>query len=175
MTGFDGWRPALTAAITAIGSSTLLVLVATDNRQAVGRLAAVAVVLLAIALLAGIERLVVAATVPALIAVVLGSWTVDSVAWGWSILVGCGWYVAIEAALAAIEQADGSQHSPALLLRRRREIATVVAVATLAGLGALALSEAAPDRTVVVRAFAILGLLTALFAAGRHLRQTAST
>lgn len=174
MTGFDGWRPAVVSAIAAVGSSVLMVAVATDNGQAVGRLGVGAVLLLAIAVLAGIERLVAAASVPALIAVVVGSWTIDSIAWGWSILIGCGWYVAMEAALAAIEQADGSQRSPTLLLRRRREIATVVAVATLAGLGALALSEAAPDRTVAVRAFAILGLLAALFAAGRHLRQTAS-
>lgn len=173
MSRVAGWQPALVAMATAIGSSATMIVVATDNRQAVGRFCAAAVLLLGFALLAGIERLVAAAAAPALVAVVLGSWTVDSVAWGWSILIGCGWYVATEAALGSIEQRDGAQRSPALLLRRRREIASIVAAATMAGVGALALSAAAPDRTVFVRAIAIVSLLAALFVAGRHLRSSA--
>ncbi len=175
MRSTEGWQAALVAAAAAIGSAAMMVVVATDNRQVVWRLAAAAVIGLCFAVLAGIERLVAAAAAPALMAVVLGSWTVGSVAWGWSILIGCGWYVATEAALASIEHRDGSRRSPALLLRRRREIATIVAAATASGVGALALSEAAPDRTVFVRAVAIVGILIALFAAGRQLRLTADT
>ena len=81
-----------------------------------------------------------------------------------SITVGCWWYVTMEVSWEAIERRHGARNTAEATAHRVQEVATVVGVALLIGVGASALASIAPARSVALQAVVLGGLLTAFVA-----------
>lgn len=169
----SGWIPAIGAVVMAGTGAIVATTTAVTFGWVVLRVELIAVAVLAAGVAVGAERAVAAAPLPALGGVMIGAGGGGSVAWGWSIVIGCAWYVAVELGLASIDVRDGAQRTAALALRRGREISTVVAVATGVGMAGLLLTSYAPQRTLALRAVTLAALIMALGWGLRHLTATA--
>ncbi len=169
----DGWRPAVAG--LAMGGVTTAI-VATSTTSALGsfvtRGAVAGLVILAVGLAIGSDRLVGSASLPVLGAALLGADQSGGLVLGRSIIIGCLWYVTLELCWASIELRSDTARTAALGLQRIREVATVVVGAVVVGLGGLAAASVAPTRTVLVRVVVVAAVLVATAAAVRQLAVT---
>ncbi|MGI9614655.1 MAG: hypothetical protein ACR2QO_17215 [Acidimicrobiales bacterium] len=135
----------------------------------VGRLEAASVLVVAFGIGLRSERMVAFATAPALVGLVVGATGSIDIAWGRALIVGCLWYLAIEAALSSIEWSGGLQVSVSAIQRRMLDVATVVFIGASIGVLGVAVAGWAPDRTIVARAIVLVAVLAALVFGVRHL------
>lgn len=164
-----GGMQALAALIMAAVVAAVIALSAPADTPVAGRLAIVGVGVVAVALGIGSARMVGFATLPVLAGALLASAAVDGIAWVQSIVLGCLWYIAVELAWDSIERRDGAQRSPALNQRRVHEVVTVVTVSLAVTIPGFVASDLAPQRTLLVQAPLVVGLLTAMVLAIRQL------
>lgn len=135
----------------------------------VGRLEVASVLAVAFGMGLRSERVVAFATAPALIGLVVGATGSTDIAWGRALIVGCLWYMAIEAALSSIEWSGGLQVSVSAIQRRLLDVATVVFIGASIGVLGVAVAGWAPDRTIVARVIVLVAVLGALVFGVRHL------
>ncbi|MDH3682214.1 MAG: hypothetical protein OEV40_19960 [Acidimicrobiia bacterium] len=163
----------LTMPVAALAAAALVVVIVGRSAETYPSLAIrvelVAVFLLALGIAVRSERAVAVATAPAMGGLIVATVGSDGIAWGASLLVGCLWYVAVEAGLASIEWGGGLRITPAVLQRRLQEVAVVVAAAAAVGLIGLLVASAAPERSLLVRILLLASVLAGLAAAARHL------
>ncbi len=158
--------------VVAAAVGLLIVAGATEFERVVVRVEVGALVMFAVGVAFGSERLVAAATAPTLVAVVFAAGGGGEVAWGQAVVTGCLWYVAVELALASIEQRDSTVRSVAVMNRRAREVATVVAIGAAVGMAGLGVASLAPERTLLIRMAVALVVLSVITAGLRHLDRT---
>ncbi len=162
--------------LVAIGLAILVAIVisraAKGFEPAVLRFEIGAVFLLGAGIAVQSEKLVAFATGPAIVGLLLGILDSDDVVWGSSLLAGCLWYLATEAALSSIELGDGLAVSASVVHRRSFEVASVVSLAAVIGVVSLAGASLAPDRSVLVQVLLLAFVLIGLVIAGRHLAAT---
>lgn len=135
------------------------------------RLSWLAVLVLAGGAIIGSERLVASSAAPMLAGLLLANSEQGQVAWGESLVVGCAWFVAVEAALASIEGRGGLTPDSSVITRRVVEVATVIALAAAVGLVGLVAQSFAPERSLLVRAAVASGVLVVLFSVVRRLSE----
>jgi len=150
--------------------ATVIALTSSSDTEVAGRLALFGVVLFAIALSLGSARLVGIATLPMLGAALVASVAVAEPAWVRSIVLGIGWYMAVELAWDAIERRDGVKRSSAFNDRRIDEVTTVVTLALVISTAGFLLSFLAPVRTVLVSGLVIICLIAGLRLSTRRLQ-----
>lgn len=171
--------PGWTIGLTALGlAATTAVLVASLSVTAgwlAARLAVGAVITLVLGLSVGSSALVGLATAPMLLGATIGLDRPEGHAWGQTLLIGLLWYLTAELAWAAIDAREATVRSSAVHQLRIREVSTVVLVAVLVGLGATALAEFAPARTVLVRGLAIAAVLACVVGVGHALSRRTQT
>jgi len=127
--------------------------------------------LFAFALAVGSARLVGVATLPIFAAALIASAGADDPVWVRSIVLGVLWYLAAELAWEGIERRDGATRSSAFNDRRIDEATTVLVLTLAVTTAAFLTSFLTPVRTVLAVGLVIVGLITALNLANRHLRQ----
>jgi hypothetical protein len=174
-----GWRPGVGGLVLAAVTGAAIIdaagsVVAPTGRPmwlvVTGVLAAV--VIFAIGLMIGSERVVGFASLPMLAAALESVDVVAGTVSGRSLIVGCLWFVSVESAWSSIERRDDVVRPAAVDRQRLYDVSVIVAVTVIVGLAAALLLPLAPARTLLVRA-AILGLVLALMAeAIRRLRLT---
>lgn len=135
----------------------------------VGRLEVGSVLVVAFGMGLRSERVVAFAAAPALVGLVVGATGSTDIAWGRALIVGCFWYLAIEAALSSIEWSGGLQVSVSAVQRRLLDVATVVFIGASTAVLGVAVAGWAPDRTIVARVVVLVAVLGALVAGVRHL------
>ena len=139
--------------------------------QTAGRMAIFGFGLFAFALAVGSARLVGVATLPIFAAALIASAGADDPVWVRSIVLGVLWYLAAELAWEGIERRDGATRSSAFNDRRIDEATTVLVLTLAVTTAAFLTSFLTPVRTVLAVGLVIVGLITALNLANRHLRQ----
>ena len=139
--------------------------------QTAGRMAIFGFGLFAFALAVGSARLVGIATLPIFAAALIASAGADDPVWVRSIVLGVLWYLAAELAWEGIERRDGATRSSAFNDRRIDEATTVLVLTLAVTTAAFLTSFLTPVRTVLAVGLVIVGLITALNLANRHLRQ----
>ncbi len=154
------WVATVGAVLLAVVTAVALAATATEATTAVTPLVTAGVCLLVVFLVVGSSRWVGVASVPMMGAIVLESGFSDDPSWTRSILIGCLWFVTMEASWEAIERRSAGRHTRAANDRRVQEIVTVVAVALVMGLVAVAATAVAPVRSVLLQAMVLAGLLT---------------
>ncbi len=170
----DGWMQTVASLLVGAAVAAIVAVSAWSNVEIAGRLAIIAVVILALALVVGSAWLVGAASIPLLAAALISSGSQSEPAWIQTLLVGCLWYVALELAWDAIDRRAGGPLDGLVARVRIHEVSTVVVVAFGVGVVGLVATEVAPDRDLIAQAPILVGLLLALGAAIRHLRRTVS-
>ena len=168
----EGFLPAVAALLVATAVVIIVALSAVSLGPVVVRLEILAVIVLALGIAFGVERVVALATAPALGGAMLAMAASEDLLWGRSLVIGCLWYLAVEMALASVEQRNGTERTPAVSRRRIYEVAMVVAIAAAVGAGGLLVASIAPARTLVIQVLVSLALLAALLGAVRHLINT---
>lgn len=169
----QGWPAALAGTLLAAATAVMVIGTSTMLVWLIGRLAVVGVVVFLLGVGFGSERLTGLASLPMLIAAVVGIDPGQGLAWGRALAIGCLWYAALEAGWGSIEHRHGARAGAAIAKQRVREVATVVFTAVVVGIGGVALTAMAPTRTVAVRALMVTAVLVALTLALRHLQATA--
>ncbi len=129
-------------------------------------------VLLALGVVVGSGRLVGFSALPVFVAAVVGVDPDAGPSWLRSLIIGVSWYAATELAWASIERRDEVARSDAVDRRRRQEVATVVVVSLLVGIGGTLLGSFAPTRTLLVRGSLIAAIMVALTIAIRQMTLT---
>ena len=173
------------AAALAIATAVAIRVTATEAITAVTPLVATGVILHWIFLIVGSVRWVGVASAPMAAAIVLEAGFADEPSWIRSILIGCLWYVTMEASWEAIHRRRvvrvvrirpwGASSFPSFPGRRslytreaneRRvhEVVTVVALSLALSLAAMAATVVAPVRSVFLQALVLGGLLAAFVA-----------
>ena len=137
--------------------------------QTAGRMAILGFGLFALALAVGSAQLVGITTLPIFGAALIASAGADEPAWIRSIVLGVLWYLAAELAWEGIERRDGVARSSAFNDRRIDEATTVLVLSLAITSVAFLISFLAPVRTVLAVGLVIVGLVTALILANRHL------
>lgn len=170
-----GWAIGLTALGLAGVTAALVASLSVTAGWLATRLAVGAVIVLVLGLTLGSSTLVGLATAPMLLGATVGLDRPEGHAWGQTLLIGLLWYVTAEVAWAAIEAREATVRSSAVNQLRVREVTTVVLVAALVGLGATAMAEFAPARTVLVRALTIAAVLGCVVGVGQALSRRTST
>lgn len=168
-----GWFSAAAAPIVAVIAAVAVATSATNVIWLANRATIAGVVILTLGVLSGSERVVGLASLPFLAGAIAGSRPEDSAAWTAPLIIGVLWYLATELAWHSIEQRDGVVRTAAIKRGRRQEIATVVIVALLVGLGGALLGTYAPTRTLFLRIVLIGSVLAAMGIAVRQMSETA--
>lgn len=158
------WVATAAAVLLAVSTAVAISATATVATSAVTQLVAAGVILLVVFLLVGSSRWVGVASGPMLGAIVLEAGFADGPSWTRSILIGCLWFVTMEVSWEAIERRSRARHTRVATERRVQEVVTVVAVALVLGLVAVAATPVAPVRSVLLQAVVLGGLLTAFVA-----------
>lgn len=157
------WVTVLAAAM-GMGAVAAMVATASEAMTAVVPLMAVAMLLHLTFLILGSARWVASASLPMVGGIVLESGFAEESSWMRPIALGCWWYVTMEVSWEAIERRHGARTTAEATAHRVQEVATVVGVALLIGVGASALASIAPARSVALQAVVLGGLLTAFVA-----------
>lgn len=137
-----------------------------------GRLAIFGVLLFIAALGIGSARVVGAASLPVLGSALIASATADTTSWTQSIVVGVGWYVAVELAWDSIERRGGTQRSNELDLRRIQEVSSVVMLSLAMTVTAFVISGIGIERSLVTQVLVIGSVIAALVIALSHVIST---
>ena len=165
----EGRLQTAAALVVALAIVGVVAVPSWTESQTAGRMAIFGFGLFALALAVGSARIVGVATLPIFVAALIASAGADDPAWVRSIVLGVLWYLAAELAWEGIERRDGARRSSAFNDRRIDE-ATTVLVLSLAVITAAFLSSfVTPVRTVVAVGVVVVGLITALNLANRHL------
>ncbi|MGF1600040.1 MAG: hypothetical protein ACFCVK_24550 [Acidimicrobiales bacterium] len=163
-----GWPAGVAAPVVAAASTVITIHAAVSLDWLVARIGVVAVSLLAIGVAVGSERLAATAVVPGLAGLVIGAGSPDRVAGVAALTIGCGWFLALELALASIERRSGAVPTAAARAVRRREVATVLVVALVVGGTGMALATTVPERSLTVRAAIAAAVVLAAWAVHRR-------
>jgi len=165
----EGRLQTAAALVVALAIVGIVVLPSWTESQTAGRMAILGFVLFAFALAVGSARFVGVATLPIFAAALIASAGADDPSWIRSIVLGVLWYVAADLAWEGIERRDGVRRSSAFNDRRIDEATTVLVLSLAVATAAFLTSFLAPVRTVLAVGLVIVGLITALILANRHL------
>ena len=164
-----GAAQAVAALVLATATATLIAVVSWSEVNGASRSALVGLLTFGVALVLGSGRVVGASSLPMLGGALLWVAASDQRVWVASMVVGLLWYVALELAWDSIERRRGGTRTSAMSDRRIQEVSTVVALSLVASIGAFTLSGAGPERSALVEATIVAGLLVVLAATSRHL------
>jgi hypothetical protein len=165
----EGLLQGVAALLAATGTAGLIAVSAPGRAGFAPKLAAAAVVLFAIALLAGSARAIGVTTLAMLGAAIAAFAATGQSMWIRAILIGSLWYVASELAWDAIERRSGAIRTRTLDARRAFEVSTVVTIALAIAAAGFAASSLAPTRTLLSVGVVVGGLFVGLAAATRHI------
>ena len=141
-----GLRYTVVAAALACAVAVGVAATAEVGATVVGQLAWLAAVLYLGFLAAGSSRWIGVSAGPLLFAAGIEAAFGDEPTWMRSLIVGCLWFVAVEAGWEAIDRRSGARVSTAAIARRLQEICTVVVVTAAVALAATISVGAAPPR-----------------------------
>jgi hypothetical protein len=156
---------------TAVGAT--VVISSWGEDVIAGRLALVGVLLFSITLGIGSARMVGATSIPVLGSALIASATADATSWPQSILIGIGWYVAMELAWDSIERRRGSQRSSELDVRRIQEVSSVVVLSLAVTVTAYLIAGFRIERSLLGQIIVIGAVISALAFALTHIDSTA--
>ena len=165
----DGRLQTAAALVVALAIVGVVAVPSWTESQTAGRMAIFGFGLFALALAVGSARLVGVATLPIFAAALIASASADDPAWVRSIVLGVLWYLAAELAWEGIERRDGARRSRAFNDRRIDEVTTVLVLSLAVTTATFLTSFVTPVRTVLAVGVVIVGLITALNLANRHL------
>lgn len=165
----DGRLQTAAALVVALAIVGVAAVPSWTESQTAGRMAIFGFGLFALALAVGSARLVGVATLPIFAAALIASASADDPAWVRSIVLGVLWYLAAELAWEGIERRDGARRSRAFNDRRIDEVTTVLVLSLAVTTATFLTSFVTPVRTVLAVGVVIVGLITALNLANRHL------
>ena len=151
----------IAAAVMAIATGLAIIATASEAKPAVVPLVVVGLILLMIFLVVGSARWIGSASLPMLGTIMLEAGFGDGPSWIRSIVIGCLWFATLEMSWDSIERRSGAKHTQAATARRLQEVATVISLALVIGLVASAATSFAPDRSVLLQALVLGGLLAA--------------
>lgn len=166
----EGRLQTAAALVVALAIVGVIAVPSWTESQTAGRMAIFGFGLFAFALAVGSARLVGVATLPIFAAALIVSAGADDPVWVRSIVLGVLWYLAAELAWEGIERRDGATRSSAFNDRRIDEATTVLVLTLAITTAAFLTSFLTPVRTVLAVGLIIVGLITALNLANRHLR-----
>ena len=135
---------------------------ATEGVNGVTQLMGFAVLVVVVALVFDLPQVLAASTILVLGAVLVEAGLGDEPTWIRSLAIGCLWFITVEVGWEALERRDGSRRTAAAFARRVQELSTVVVLALVLGVVAIALISFAPARSVLLQAV-ILALVIGLF------------
>lgn len=162
----------VTCAALALALLATIVIITTASAQpdAVLPLALTTMASFAVLLLLGSRAFIGWTTLGVLGAVAIESGAGTEPAWTRALIIGCLWFVAVEAGWEAIDRRDGAEHTTSAQLSRVQDVAVVVGVALGVGLVAIAATAFAPVRSVALQALVLFTLVAALLMFARTLR-----
>lgn len=167
-----GWPQSAGALLISMAVAGVIAVPTWSQSQTAGRLAIGGVVLFAIALILGSGRLV-AVTSVLILGAALGSLLgQENPAWIRGMVVGVLWYVAAELAWDGFERRDGIRRTSSYNARLIDEKSKVVVVSLLVSGLAIAISGAAPVRTILILAIVMIGIATALATTAGKVRRS---
>lgn len=153
---FSGIAAALAAAV-ALGVSATAV----EGRVVVNQLLVLALIGYVIPLFLGSARWLGLSSVPLLGAAVIEAGFGDEPTWMRSLVIGCLWFMAVEAGWEAIDRRSGARYTTAATARRLQEVFTVVGISVFIGAAATLGAALAPARSILLQALVVGGLLVA--------------
>lgn len=161
----------------ALASATVAIVVTTsiEGRTVVIQLAVLTMILYSWFLLIGSARWIGIASVPLLIAAGIEAGFGEDPTWIRSVIIGCLWFVSVEAGWEAIDRRRGARYTSTANFRRIQDVLTVLGLAVTIGLIATIAATLAPARSVLLQAAVIGGLLLAFLAMVRSLVSGQST
>lgn len=168
-----GWLLAGLGLILAVMASIIIATGANQWAWLATQGVALGLVTYVIGVMVGSRHLVAGAGLPVLAAAVVAAGTSDTTAWGRSLAIACLWYASMELAWESIDRRTETKRAPAIDYRRIQEVAMVVVLCLVMGLGSAAVATVAPPRSLLIRAAVIGAVVVALIVATRRMSVTA--
>jgi hypothetical protein len=158
-------RPALPFTLVAAAAAAAVALgvsaTAVEGQVVVDQLLGLAMIIYVGSLLVGSARWIGASSIPLLGASAIEAGFGDEPTWMRSLVIGCLWFVAVEAGWEAIDRRGGATYTMAATARRLQEVATVVGVSSVIGAAATLAAALAPTRSIPLQGLVVGGLLVA--------------
>ena len=156
-----GLFPTIAAVAMAVATAIAIIATASEAKTAVVPMVVVGLILLVVFLAVGSARWIGSSSLPMVGTIVLEAGFGNDPSWIRSIVIGCLWFATLEMSWDSIERRRGAKHTRAANARRLQEVVTVISLALVIGLVASAVTSFAPDRSVLLQALVLGGLLAA--------------